>query len=234
MSKFRALVVEKSADEKFTRRVMERSTDALPAGDVLVDVRYSSLNYKDGLVGDRQSRRYAQLPAHAGHRRGRYRARERVHAVQGGRRSHRHRFRPGHEHVGRIRPANSRARGLGRAAPGGSRTRRKHDPRYRGIHRGVGDRQARSIRHAVRQWACTSDWCHRWCRLGCGDAARAPRIRSCRRNGEGFPARLSQGARCERDPRSRCAHRGRRTVRCSRSVGVVWSIRSAATSCSTR
>lgn len=49
MSKFQALVVEKSADEKFTRRVMERSTDALPAGDVLVDVRYSSLNYKDGL-----------------------------------------------------------------------------------------------------------------------------------------------------------------------------------------
>jgi acrylyl-CoA reductase (NADPH) len=49
MSKFQALVVEKSADEKFTRRVMERSTDALPAGDLLVDVRYSSLNYKDGL-----------------------------------------------------------------------------------------------------------------------------------------------------------------------------------------
>ncbi len=49
MSTFRALVVEKSADEKFTRRVTERSTDALPAGDVLIDVRYSSLNYKDGL-----------------------------------------------------------------------------------------------------------------------------------------------------------------------------------------
>ena len=49
MTKFSALVVEKTADEKFTRRVLERSTDALPAGDVLVDVRYSSLNYKDGL-----------------------------------------------------------------------------------------------------------------------------------------------------------------------------------------
>ena len=49
MSKFSALVVEKTADEKFTRRVLERSTDALPAGDVLVDVRYSSLNYKDAL-----------------------------------------------------------------------------------------------------------------------------------------------------------------------------------------
>ena len=48
MSTFRALVVEKSGD-MFTRRVMERTTDELPAGDVLIDVRYSSLNYKDGL-----------------------------------------------------------------------------------------------------------------------------------------------------------------------------------------
>jgi acrylyl-CoA reductase (NADPH) len=49
MSTFRALVIEKSNDDKFTRHVSERSTDALPAGDVLIDVRYSSLNYKDGL-----------------------------------------------------------------------------------------------------------------------------------------------------------------------------------------
>lgn len=49
MSKFRALVVEKTADAKFTRRVAERATDSLPPGDVLIDVRYSSLNYKDGL-----------------------------------------------------------------------------------------------------------------------------------------------------------------------------------------
>jgi alcohol dehydrogenase len=49
MSKFHALVVEKSADDKFTRRVLERTTDALPAGDLLIDVQYSSLNYKDGL-----------------------------------------------------------------------------------------------------------------------------------------------------------------------------------------
>jgi len=49
MATFKALVVEKSADGKFTRHVAERSVDALPAGDVLIDVRYSSLNYKDGL-----------------------------------------------------------------------------------------------------------------------------------------------------------------------------------------
>ena len=48
MSKYRALLVEKSGDT-FTRRVCERMTEALPAGDVLIDVQYSSLNYKDGL-----------------------------------------------------------------------------------------------------------------------------------------------------------------------------------------
>jgi len=48
MSRFRALLVEKT-DDGFTRRVVERDTDELPAGDVLIDVRYSSLNYKDAL-----------------------------------------------------------------------------------------------------------------------------------------------------------------------------------------
>ncbi len=49
MSTFRALVVEKNTDGTFTRRVAERSVDALPPGDVLIEVSYSSLNYKDGL-----------------------------------------------------------------------------------------------------------------------------------------------------------------------------------------
>lgn len=48
MSTFRALLVEKNADG-FTRRVVERQLDELPDGEVLIDVRYSSLNYKDGL-----------------------------------------------------------------------------------------------------------------------------------------------------------------------------------------
>ena len=47
--KYRALLVEKSDDGTFTRRVTERSVDELPPGDVLIDVRYSSLNYKDAL-----------------------------------------------------------------------------------------------------------------------------------------------------------------------------------------
>ncbi len=49
MTTFRALVVEKSAEGQFSRRVMERTVDVLPPGDVLIDVHYSSLNYKDGL-----------------------------------------------------------------------------------------------------------------------------------------------------------------------------------------
>jgi alcohol dehydrogenase len=48
MSTYRALLVEKS-DGGFDRRIVDRSLDELPDGDVLVDVRFSSLNYKDGL-----------------------------------------------------------------------------------------------------------------------------------------------------------------------------------------
>lgn len=48
MSTFRALLVEKT-DGGYDRRVVDRNTDELPDGDVLVDVRFSSLNYKDGL-----------------------------------------------------------------------------------------------------------------------------------------------------------------------------------------
>ena len=49
MSQYRAMLVEKTADGKFVRSVVERSDAELPAGDLMIDVRYSSLNYKDGL-----------------------------------------------------------------------------------------------------------------------------------------------------------------------------------------
>ena len=48
MSQFKAMLVEKS-DNGYTRRIVQRNVEDLPAGDVLIDVRYSSLNYKDGL-----------------------------------------------------------------------------------------------------------------------------------------------------------------------------------------
>ncbi len=45
---FNAFWIEKT-DSGFSRSVIERSEDDLPHGDVLIDVRFSSLNYKDGL-----------------------------------------------------------------------------------------------------------------------------------------------------------------------------------------
>ncbi len=49
MTAFRALRVDKTGERKFERHVVERDTADLPAGDLLVDVEYSSLNYKDAL-----------------------------------------------------------------------------------------------------------------------------------------------------------------------------------------
>lgn len=46
---FHALVVEQTAPTAFTRRIKQRSIDELPSGELLVRVRYSSLNYKDAL-----------------------------------------------------------------------------------------------------------------------------------------------------------------------------------------
>ncbi len=49
MSTFRAFQVTKDDDGVFTRSLVERDDAQLPEGDLLVEVRYSSLNYKDGL-----------------------------------------------------------------------------------------------------------------------------------------------------------------------------------------
>ena len=46
--KFNAFWVEKT-ENGFERSVIEREVDDLPEGDVVIDVAYSSLNYKDGL-----------------------------------------------------------------------------------------------------------------------------------------------------------------------------------------
>lgn len=48
MSAFEAFWVEKT-DDGFTRSIVTRQTEDLPAGEVLIDVHYSSLNYKDAL-----------------------------------------------------------------------------------------------------------------------------------------------------------------------------------------
>jgi acrylyl-CoA reductase (NADPH) len=49
MSEFRALWIEKRDDGRFTRSIVDRDVVDLPPGELLIDVRYSSLNYKDAL-----------------------------------------------------------------------------------------------------------------------------------------------------------------------------------------
>lgn len=46
---FNALVVTEVAPKEFSRAIQQRSVDDLPAGEVLVRVHYSSLNFKDAL-----------------------------------------------------------------------------------------------------------------------------------------------------------------------------------------
>ncbi|UVE19499.1 YhdH/YhfP family quinone oxidoreductase [Pseudomonas sp. LS44] len=49
MGKFKALQVCEEAGGEFSRQIVERDTADLPAGDLLIRVRYSSLNFKDAL-----------------------------------------------------------------------------------------------------------------------------------------------------------------------------------------
>lgn len=49
MNTFKALLVSEEAAGGFQRRVVERALGELPAGEVLIRVQYSSLNYKDAL-----------------------------------------------------------------------------------------------------------------------------------------------------------------------------------------
>lgn len=60
-----ALYVEEIAPGQFTRQVAARPLDDLPAGDVLVQVKYSSLNYKDALSASGNkgvTRHYPHVP----------------------------------------------------------------------------------------------------------------------------------------------------------------------------
>jgi putative YhdH/YhfP family quinone oxidoreductase len=59
------MVVTENEDQTFSRTIATRSLDDLPAGDVLIRVRYSSLNYKDALsaTGNKGvSRNYPHTP----------------------------------------------------------------------------------------------------------------------------------------------------------------------------
>jgi putative YhdH/YhfP family quinone oxidoreductase len=47
--RYTAMLVEQVAKKEFTRKITERSVDELPEGELLIRVRYSSLNFKDAL-----------------------------------------------------------------------------------------------------------------------------------------------------------------------------------------
>jgi putative YhdH/YhfP family quinone oxidoreductase len=63
--RFKAMWVEEIEKNRFQRTITERATEDLPDGEVLVRVRYSSLNYKDALsaTGNRGvTRKYPHTP----------------------------------------------------------------------------------------------------------------------------------------------------------------------------
>lgn len=46
---FKAMVVTEVAEKQFTKEIKDKTIDELPDGEVLINVKYSSLNYKDAL-----------------------------------------------------------------------------------------------------------------------------------------------------------------------------------------
>lgn len=62
---FKAMVVSETADKKFVREVTQRHLDDLPAGELIIEVKYSSLNYKDALSASGNkgvTRKYPHTP----------------------------------------------------------------------------------------------------------------------------------------------------------------------------
>lgn len=48
-NKFRAMLVSETKENEFKRKIVTREITDLPEGDVIINVKYSSLNYKDAL-----------------------------------------------------------------------------------------------------------------------------------------------------------------------------------------
>lgn len=65
---FKAMVVSETPDKKFVREVEQKSLSQLPANEVLIEVQYSSLNYKERAVGDGEQGRDPELSSHAWNR----------------------------------------------------------------------------------------------------------------------------------------------------------------------
>jgi putative YhdH/YhfP family quinone oxidoreductase len=64
-SQFRCYLVERDADKKITAGVVSRPIEDLPAGDVLIRVAWSSLNFKDALAASGRpgvAKKYPHIP----------------------------------------------------------------------------------------------------------------------------------------------------------------------------
>ena len=62
---FKAMVVSETADKTFIREIRQREVSDLPAGELVVEVKYSSLNYKDALSASGNkgvTRKYPHTP----------------------------------------------------------------------------------------------------------------------------------------------------------------------------
>ncbi len=56
-STFTALLVEEQDDKTFSKHIVQRSISDLPDNDLLIEVHYSSLNYKDAMSASGNKRR---------------------------------------------------------------------------------------------------------------------------------------------------------------------------------
>ena len=59
---FKALLVEEQQDHTFTKSVVERNISELPENDLLIQVHYSSLNYKDAMSASGNKRISQHFP----------------------------------------------------------------------------------------------------------------------------------------------------------------------------
>lgn len=62
---FKAMVVSETSDGSYKSEILNRSIEDLPEGDILIEVKYSSLNYKDALssIGNKGvTRNYPHTP----------------------------------------------------------------------------------------------------------------------------------------------------------------------------
>src|SRR4051812_49914990 len=62
---FKAMIVSETPEKKFIREINQKALSDLPAGELIIEVKYSSLNYKDALSASGNkgvTRKYPHTP----------------------------------------------------------------------------------------------------------------------------------------------------------------------------